>query len=114
MKFKTTKKLRARRLRTRQGNALLTMFIILMLLGIGASSYVSAATQTYQTAYRESLEIQTTPLCEAASQALQLSLWTPFKANQNFTTMDSACTGASIAHPLCTLSGSIPGSGNYS
>ena len=114
MKLKTNRKLRVRRSRTRQGNALMTMFLIMMLLGVGASTYVSAATQTYQTAYRQSLETQTTPLCEAASQSLQLSLWTPFKDNQNFTGMDAACTGATISHPLGTLSGTIPGSGNYS
>ncbi|HLK13754.1 MAG TPA: hypothetical protein VKT78_03030, partial [Fimbriimonadaceae bacterium] len=114
MKHKLNRKTRVRRSRKDKGNALLTMFMILMLLGVGASTYVSAATQSYQTAYRESQEIQTTPLCEAGAQSLQLSLWTPFKENQNFTAMDAACTGASISNPLCTLSGTIPGCGNYS
>ncbi len=59
------------------------------------------------------MEIQATPHCDAASQAVQLKLWTPFKENQNFTIMDSVCVGASISNPLATYSGSIPGGGNY-
>lgn len=113
MKQSKASRHRLRRLRSRRGSALLITAIILFVLGIGASTYVGSATQTYRTAYRESLEVQTTPLCDAASQAVQLSIWTPFKENQNFTVMDAACTNASVAHPLAAVSGSIPGGGKY-
>lgn len=98
----------------RRGSALLVSFIILTILGVAASSYIGAATQTYQLSYRESLETKTTPLCEAAAQSVEWNLWQPFKQSQNFAAMDALCTGASQSNPIATVSGTIGAAGNYS
>ena len=108
MKVLANRNPRRRRFHKRRGTALLFSFMILTLLGVGASSYVASATQTYQTAFRESLEIQTTPLCEAGADQVKLNLWTPFKESQNFTLMDAACIGASPSNVMSKVSGIIP------
>lgn len=100
--------------RIQQGSALLPALGILLVVSVAASSYIGHATSSYTVDYRESLSIQTTPLCEAAAQELQYQLWLPFKGTQNFTAMDAIATGSSTANPTNTISGSIPGVGQYS
>ena len=105
---------RTRRNHRRRGAALISAFIILTILGIAATSYIGIATQTYRTAYRESLEVQTEPLCEAAAQTLECNIWVPFSQSQNFTALDAQCAGTSTSNPTCTINGTIAGAGNYS
>lgn len=97
-----------------RGFALIAAFSVLMLLTFATGSYLDSATQTNRIANRQAVDVQTTGLCEAGVQASLRSLWRPFKANQAFTAMDTACNGASIASPRATLLGSLSNIGKYS
>lgn len=100
--------------RTQRGSALLIAIGIMLVMSVAATSYIGHAVSAYKINNREAKEIETTPLCEAAGQQLLYNLWLPFKGNQNFTSMDSASYGSSVNSPTNTISGNIPGVGNYS
>lgn len=100
--------------RTQRGNALLAVFGILMLLGVGSSTFISRATQSLRTSHRQMRDVQSTHLCEAGVQAVLRSLWRPFKINQNFNDMGTRCALASVNTPGAATSGTIPGVGAYS
>ncbi|MBL8049181.1 MAG: hypothetical protein JNJ45_10925 [Chthonomonas sp.] len=112
----TLQQIRPRRNRTKKdrGFALIAAFSVLMLLTFATGSYLDSATQTNRLARRQAVDVQTTGLCEAGVQSSLRSLWRPFRANQTFTAMDAACTGATINNPLSTQSGSLDGVGRFS
>ncbi len=93
---------------------MITTFILTALISVGAVTYVSRATQTIRESRRQALEVQTTHLCEAGTQALLRSLWRPFKINQNFTDLENRCSGASQQNPLAGINQGIDGVGSYS
>lgn len=101
----------SRKNRTKRGYAMITTFGLLSLLAIGAVTYVSSATQTIRMSNRQTLDVQTTHLCEAGVQSVLRELWRPFKINQNFVYMEDVCEGASAETPLASLSGHIAGVG---
>lgn len=98
----------------RRGYILVSTFAILGLLAIGGVTYVNSATQSVRTSYRQGLEIESTHLCEAGIQATLRNLWRPFKISQKFDNIEQSCAGASPASPVATVSGEIPGVGQYS
>jgi hypothetical protein len=104
----------ARRASRRRGAALISAFIILTILGVAATSYIGIATQTYRTAFRQAMEVQTEPLCEAGSQTLEYNIWSPFAQAQNFTLLDAQCANSSVAQPTAAVNGTIANVGNYS
>jgi hypothetical protein len=107
-------KTKGRRIRgKKRGVALVTTFGIMTLLAMAAASYIGAATQTLRITNRQVLDLQGTHLCEAGVQSVLLNLWTPFKANQTFTQMDTVLPGASISSPLMSQSGSVGSIGNF-
>src|ERR1700712_1631926 len=75
------------RRRTQRGVALVTSFMLLSMLTLGMLAYLGNATQTTRQARRQTLEVQTTHLCEAGIQDELLALWRPFKSTQNFTAL---------------------------
>lgn len=98
----------------RRGSTMLTTFGMMTLLSLGALIYVERATQTLRTARREGYEIQTTHLCEAGVQNVLLNIWKPFKTSQRFTSLDTLAANASNASPKGSVSGTVPGVGNFS
>lgn len=101
----------SRRKRKQGGYAMVTTFGLLSLLAIGAVTYVSSATQTIRLSNRQTLDVQTTHLCEAGVQSVLRELWRPFKINQNFQFMEDACSSASPEVPVAALAGEIAGVG---
>ncbi|HMS55708.1 MAG TPA: hypothetical protein PKA27_09940, partial [Fimbriimonadaceae bacterium] len=100
--------------RTQRGNAMLAVFGILTLLGVGSATFISRATESLRTSHRQMRDVQSTHLCEAGVQAVLRSLWRPFKINQNFNDMGTRCALASADSPGAATSGTIPGVGAYS
>ena len=98
----------------KSGSALMTAFMILMIIAIAGSSYVAASMTSIQISNRQSFDIQTTHLAEGGAQDLMLGLWLDFQTNQTFTDMDSDCQSATPANPVYPVSGNIPSVGNYS
>ncbi len=99
---------------SKRGAALIATFGVMIVLSIAAVSYVNSSTLSIRNAWRQSLDLQGTHLCEAGVQTVLRSLWRPFKITQNFSDLDSRCTGASPSNPAVPLSGTISGVGNYS
>lgn len=93
---------------------MITTFILAALISVGAVTYVNRATQTIRESRRQALEVQTTHLCEAGTQAILRSLWRPFKINQTFTDLENRCTGATQSNPMAPINLSMEGVGNYS
>lgn len=98
----------------KRGNALITITLLLGFMVLSGGSYLNRSVQEVKNARRQSLELQTTQACESGVQALLLSYWRPFKVSQNFTAMDAALNGASIASPQGATSSALPGQGYYS
>jgi hypothetical protein len=96
-----------------RGSAFLTTFGILALLGAAAMAFLDYSTQAVRIANRQVLDAQTTHLCEAGVQSVLRALWRPFKVEQKFVTMDSACLGASEDTPRVAQSGAIDGIGRF-
>lgn len=97
----------------RRGTALISAFIMMSLVSVAAVTYVGSASQRYREAKRQTLEIQTTHLCEAGVQAVLRSMWRPFKINQTFDVMDGLCVGATSDNPMGSLSGTVPHVGAF-
>lgn len=97
-----------------RGFALIAAFSVLMLLSFATGSYLDSATQTNRIARRQTADVQTTGLCEAGVQSTLRSLWRPFRANQTFTSMDTACSGATTNAPKSTALGTITDVGKFS
>jgi hypothetical protein len=98
----------------KRGNALITTLGVMFLLTMGTGAYLDSSTQSVRISRRQSLEVQTTHLCEAGIQQELLNLWSPFKLNQNFVAMDTACNGASTNTPLATVNDGITNVGKFS
>jgi len=96
-----------------RGSAFITTFGILALLGAAAMAFLDYSTQAVRIANRQVLDAQTTHLCEAGVQSVLRALWRPFKVEQKFVTMDSACLGASEDTPRVAQSGAIDGIGRF-
>lgn len=99
--------------RKKKGYALITTFGIMTLLSVAAASYVSSATQVTRDSRKQTLDLQTTSLCEAGVQHVLRNLWRPFKINQNFFDMEDVCGGAAVAVPKALTDESISGVGRY-
>lgn len=97
-----------------RGSAMLVTFAVTSLLAVGAVSYIGSATQVIRVSTRQTYDIQTTHLCESGVQSVLRNLWRPFKINQTFTEMESACSGASVESPRSTSGGEFDGIGRYS
>jgi hypothetical protein len=92
---------------------MLMSFALMSLLAVAATTYIDRTTLNVRQARHNMLDIQTTNLCEAASQQVLLQYWRPFKSSQKFTSMDAALSGASVAVPKGAVSGTIAGIGAY-
>lgn len=96
-----------------KGTALLSSFVIMTLLAVGAVVYIDSSTARVRQASRQAKDIQTTHLCEAGVQAVVRSFWRSFKTTQNFTTLDASTSGASATSPMGAQGDVIPGVGRY-
>jgi len=105
---------RIRKRSKQRGTALITTFLVLSLVAIAGSTYISSATQTVRMSVRQTQEVQLTHVCEAGVQACLRSLWRPFKIAQNFVSMDAACDGAGPGSPGASTLGAISSIGKYS
>ncbi len=106
--------MRSARRKQERGSALVTSFVLMSMMAIGAAAFFTSATQSVRISARSGYEIQTTHLCEAGAQSVLRSLWRPFKTTQNFTNLDSVASGASASNPLGAVAGSVPGVGRFS
>ncbi|MCC6403210.1 MAG: hypothetical protein IT207_04300 [Fimbriimonadaceae bacterium] len=97
----------------RRGAALVAVFGLMTLLALAGASYVDSSTQTLRSAKRSLRESQATQLCEAGLQSVMREVWRPFRSTQKFTTMQSACAGASISNPRVLRSGALAANGRY-
>ncbi len=101
------------RRKNKRGSALVTTLGILMLLSLAAASYLDSSTKTIRASKRNTRNVQTTHLCEAGLQTVQRALWRPFRQQQKFVSLQTACAGASNENPVSIQSGSVPNVGNY-
>lgn len=99
---------------TKRGAALITTFIVLSIVSVAGIVYMNSATQVFRTSRRQTLDIQTTHLCEAGVQMVLRSLWRPFKSSQRFTSFDASVAGCSENNPAATIAGTLPGVGRFS
>ncbi len=104
---------RKRHLRSKRGYALISVFGVMMLLSVGAATYISRSTQTIRLSNNQKTDIQSTHLCESGVQTVLRSFWRPFKVSQNFASMDAAIGTPSPGNPAGSLSGSIPDVGRF-
>lgn len=105
---------RFKKISKKRGSALLTTFLLLMVMSIAAGSYIAASMSSERLANREQFDIQTSHLGEAGLQSELSSLWQDFQTNQNFFDLDKWCKGSASGNPANAISGTIPGVGNYS
>ncbi|HEY3782542.1 MAG TPA: pilus assembly PilX N-terminal domain-containing protein [Fimbriimonadaceae bacterium] len=113
MKAKLTLIKRAKHTKKR-GAALMTTFLLMMVLTIAGASYIAASMTSERIANREQFDIETSHLAEAGLQQQLGVLWQDFSTTQNFVDLDKWCQGASASAPTDAVSGSIPGVGNFS
>lgn len=106
-------KLIRKRRKKERGTALVVTFGLMVIITIAATSYIDRSTSSIRLARHNLLEVQTTQLCEAGTQALLRDFWRPFKTDQNFIDMESALTGATEAVPKGAITGELPGVGKY-
>ncbi len=85
--------------RRQKGSALVTTFMVMALLALGAVVYVDYATQTMRESRRSTEDVRTTNLCEAGVQAMLRVIWREFKQDQHFEDLDPVFSGASAAVP---------------
>lgn len=104
---------RSIRRRTQRGAALVVSYVLLGALTLGTLAFITNATQAARMSRRQTLEVQTTHLCEAGIQAELRSLWRPFKSAQNFDAFDTSTANASASVPVNTMSDGVPGVGKY-
>lgn len=104
---------RTRKRNKKEGYSLITTFGIMTLLSVAAASYVGSATQVTRDSRKQTLDLQTTSLCEAGVQHVLKNLWQNFKINQNFFDMEDTCSGASVNDPRGMEDSSIDGVGRY-
>ncbi len=98
----------------KRGAALVLTLGVMTLVALAAASYLSIATQTIRDAGHNLRDIQTTHLCEAGLQAVQRTLWRPFRQSQKFTDMVNACQGADVGNEKVVTTGEVPGVGRFS
>lgn len=96
-----------------RGVALMVTFGLMMVITIAATSYIDRATVSIRLARRNTLEAQTTQLCDAGVQSLLLSLWRPFKQSQMFADLDTQLTGATELAPKSAQSSELTGVGKF-
>jgi len=104
------KRLRAKR----RGSAMITSFLVLSMLAVASSAYLTNATETVRTSRRLTHEVTATHLCEAGVQDVVRSIWRPFKVVQSFNDLDTDLMSASVSSPKSTMTDSIAGVGSYS
>ncbi len=85
--------------RRQRGSALVTTFMVMALLALGAVVYVDYATQTMRESRRSTEDVRTTNLCEAGVQAMLRVIWREFKQDQHFEDLDPVFNGATAALP---------------
>lgn len=88
--------------------------MLMALLSVAGMTYMSSASNVMKTAKRKALDVQMTQLCDAGVQTILRTYWRNFKQTQDFATLTTDCTGASINNQKAVVSGSLPGVGNYS
>ncbi len=97
----------------KKGYAMITTFGIMTILSVAVATYVSSATQITRDSKKQTLDLQTTSLCEAGVQHVLRELWRPFKINQNFFDMEDVCTGASVNGPKAMKNEALEGNNRY-
>lgn len=91
--------------RRQQGVALISVFIILTVVAVGTTAYVSSATQTIRLARQTETDTRLSHTSEAGVQRILVTLWRPFRSIQKFDTLDDTLEGASIESPKGTVTG---------
>lgn len=102
-----------KRNRKERGVALMVTFGLMMVITIAATSYIDRATVSIRLARHNTLDVQTTHLCDAGMQSVLLSLWRPFKQSQVFTDLDSQLTGATELSPKAAQTAEVGSVGKY-
>ena len=100
--------------RFQRGSSFLAILIVLAGVAMAGSSYVGSTTATLRNAKRNAANVQTTNLCEAGVQSVLRQFWREFRVSQNFISLDTICTGATISNSRGTVTGSISGVGRFS
>lgn len=93
-------KLQLRPKRLQRGSALVTTFMVMTLLALGAVMYVDFATQTMRESKRSTDDVMATNLCESGIQFKLRQIWRVFKEDQTFEEMDDVLDGATTTNPL--------------
>lgn len=102
-----------KRLRSKRGSAYLITMMLASLIALGAMSYVDSSTKELRDARRRSQDTTMSHLCDAGAQTCLVGFWQNFKSTQSFADIDKTCLGASLAAPKGSVSGSLPGVGNF-
>lgn len=77
----------------KKGVALMTTFIVLLLVTIAAVAFIDSATQSMRMSRQATQQNQLTYLCEAGINQLLPELWRPVKVDQNFWDLQGNLTG---------------------
>ncbi|MER3462014.1 MAG: hypothetical protein C4342_03105, partial [Armatimonadota bacterium] len=67
---------------------------VLLIIAMATTSYVHSATQTIRLARNHEMDVVLTNGAEAGLEDILISLWKPFKVEQNFDDLDAALDGA--------------------
>ncbi len=103
-----------KRNRSKRGSTFLAATMLMALLSVAGMTYMNTASDAMKTSKRKALDVQMTQLCDAGVQTLLRTYWRDFRDTQDFSTMTTAFTDASISSPKGTMTGTLPGVGNYS
>lgn len=100
--------------RRQKGIALITSIGILSLITVAGVTYMSSATHTIRMARVNAADARLTSAAEAGVTDLLLSLWKPFKVDQNFEDLDDNLSGAHFDTPKGTRTGTLTDGDTYS
>jgi hypothetical protein len=97
----------------KEGFAMVASLGVFALIAVAASAYLNSATQTIRLARNHEADVRLTSAAEAGVQDLLLSLWKPFKVEQNFEDLDAALAGSSSENPGAVHSGDVSSGSRY-
>ncbi|MER3414350.1 MAG: hypothetical protein C4341_09005 [Armatimonadota bacterium] len=86
---------------------------VLLIIAMATTSYVHSATQTIRLARNHEMDVVLTNGAEAGLEDILISLWKPFKVEQNFDDLDAALDGASENSPASIHAGSTSSGAYY-
>lgn len=97
-----------------KGSIILPAYAIVFFVMLAGLAMLQASDLRVRQYRRQENDVKTTQLCEAGAQVFLRSYWRPFKTGQTFSTMDTACSGATIDNPMGAISGQVQTGQYYS